>query len=71
MNLISVLIPALLVVVSPASAGAEWTIVTGHVREVTGARLPTAPTTHRCVALREIDLRPAATDMVVATEEAP
>ena len=145
MNLISILIPALLVAVPPASAGAEWTIVTGHVREVTGARLPAAPntqvivaavdesgrivarqasddafrlqlpaghtysllftgegdavatlvwgdevttfraetgsidlgwvgvnpTTHRCFALREIDLQPATTDMVVATEEAP
>lgn len=145
MNRFHLLITTLLLTATGAASAAEWTLVTGHVREVTGAYLPSAPntrvvvaavdesgrivarqesddafrlrlptgraysllftgadetvstliwgdevttfraekvtidlgyvginpTTHRCFALREIDLRPVATDMVVASEERP
>jgi len=145
MKFSSILTVTLLIVAAAPAAAAEWTIVTGHVREVTGARLPSAPntqvvvaavdesgrivarqesddtfrlqlpaghtysllftgegetvatlvwgdevtsfhaktgsidlgwvginpTTHRCFALREIDLRSAPTDTVVASEESP
>lgn len=145
MNRSHLLITTLLLTATLPASAAEWILVIGHVREVTGAHLPSAPntrvvaaavdesgrivasqvsddafrlrlpaghaysllftgadetvstliwgdevttfraegetidlghvginpTTHRCFALREIDLRPVATDTVVASEERP
>jgi len=68
MNIISISIPALLTLAAPwaASAG-EPAIVTGHVREVTGARLPSAPNTQVIVAavdeLGRIVARQASSDL--------
>jgi len=47
----SILLATLLVVAAASASAAEWTTVTGHVRE--------------------IDLRPTATDTVVALEKNP
>ncbi len=145
MNRSLIPVTALLLTAALPAPAAEWTTVTGHVREVTGARLPSAPntrvvvaavdesgrivarqesddafslqlpaghaysllftggdetvstliwgdeattfraeggaidlghvginpTTHRSFALREIDLRPVATDTVMVSEESP